>query len=303
MRFNLGYPILAIDPPAALLTAPAIATIAAAAEAAGFDSIALTEHPAPPDPWRAGPGHDALDPFVGLAVAAGAASRIRLLTSITVVPYRNPFLLAKTAATLDVISGGRLILGTGTGFLREEYQALGVDFEQRNALFDEALEVLLLAWGGRPVNYQGIHFQASATVSHPTPVQSPHPPIWIGGNAALTRCRVARVADGWMPIPTRGAAVARRRTPELDTLKQLASMIAEIRTARDGFGRPDPLDVTFTVEGVDPFTEPERYLDRLGELEQIGVTWVGGPIGGTTVAQVTDRVAEFGQLIISASRR
>jgi hypothetical protein len=73
--------------------------------------------------------------------------------------------------------------------------------------------------------------------------------------------------------------------------------------ARDELGRADPLDVSFTVEGVNPFTEPERYLERLGELERIGVTWVGAPIGGTTVAEVTDRVREFGRLVIAASRR
>ena len=104
--------------------------------------FALTEHPIPGANWLAHGGHQTLDPFVGLAFAAAVTERIRLLTHLSVVPYRNPFLLAKSAATLDRCSKGRFILGIGTGYHKTEFFALGVDFDERNALFDEALEVL-----------------------------------------------------------------------------------------------------------------------------------------------------------------
>ena len=126
-----------------------------AVEAAGFDAFALTEHPIPGANWLAHGGHQTLDPFVGLAFAAAVTERIQLLTHLSVVPYRNPFLLAKTAATLDRCSKGRFILGLGTGYHKTEFFALGVDFDERNALFDEALEVLPRGVVGRAVRRRG----------------------------------------------------------------------------------------------------------------------------------------------------
>ena len=141
MRFVFNYPEtsgLESD----LLDSGEISDVAVAVEAAGFDAFALTEHPIPGANWLAHGGHQTLDPFVGLAFAAAVTERIKLLTHLSVVPYRNPFLLAKTAATLDRCSQGRFVLGLGAGYHKTEFFALGVDFDERNALFDEALEVL-----------------------------------------------------------------------------------------------------------------------------------------------------------------
>ncbi|MYL08098.1 MAG: LLM class flavin-dependent oxidoreductase, partial [Acidimicrobiia bacterium] len=117
MEFSFGFPLMAHPQNPEFLTAEAIAEFARAAEAAEFDSCSLTEHPLPSDRWLASGGHDALDPFVALAVAAGATTRLRLLTNLTPLPYRNPAILAKTVATLDRLSGGRAILGAGVGYL------------------------------------------------------------------------------------------------------------------------------------------------------------------------------------------
>ena len=157
-----------------------------AVEQAGFDAFALTEHPIPGANWLAHGGHQTLDPFVGLAFAAAVTERIRLLTHLSVVPYRNPFLLAKSAATLDRCSKGRFILGIGTGYHKTEFFALGVDFEERNALFDEALDVLPRAWSGEPFDAEGLHFTAKGVIQRPRPAQNPIP-IWIGGNSKLSR--------------------------------------------------------------------------------------------------------------------
>ena len=194
MKFILAYPELSgMD--GDLLDAGPIGEIAAAAEHAGFAAFALTEHPMPGANWLEHGGHQTLDPFVGLAFAAAATERLRLLTYLAVVPYRNPFLLAKSASSLDRLSGGRFILGVGTGYHKTEFHSLGVDFEERNALFDEALDVFPLAWSGDPFTWKGRHFDARDVVQRPRPAQDPIP-IWIGGNSKLTRRRVAEHARG-----------------------------------------------------------------------------------------------------------
>ena len=199
------------------LTQEALAEVARAAEAAGFDALAVTEHPMPNDEWLAGGGHDALDPFVALSFAAAATTRIQLLTNLTVVPYRNPFMLAKAAATLDRLSNGRLILGCGTGYLKEEFDALGVDFDERNALFDESLDLLRKTWSGKTVRVRGRHFEAVANTANPVPAQS-RIPIWIGGNSAPALRRAKAMGDGWHGT----------RVP----IEDIAAITADLRAAR-----------------------------------------------------------------------
>ncbi len=299
MHFSLTYPTVMLDPPEELLTAEGVGAVAAAAEEAGFAGIAYPEHPATPQSWRDGAGHDSVDPFLALTVAATATAGLRLLTFLAVVPYQNPFRLAKTAATLDRLSGGRLTLGVGTGYLEGEFAALGVDFAERNALFDEAMEVLRLAWTGQPVDYAGRSFTAAGTVSRPTPVACPQPPIWIGGNSRLTRRRVAQLAQGWAPVPTDSAQVQRRRTAQLETTDQLATWIRELQEEREQLGRLGPADVMYMVTDADPLIETDRYLERVHQLAAIGVTWLSLGVRGRSVAEVTDRLAEVGERVLA----
>ena len=198
MRFIFQYP----DRHGAdgdLLDAGPVAELAQAAERAGWDGFAFTEHPAPTDRWLAAGGHQTLDPFVALGAVAAVTTRLRLLTYLAVLPYRNPLMLAKAAATVDKLSGGRFVLGAGAGYLKAEFFAVGADFDARNERFDEALDVLALHWRGEPFSYRGRDFEARDVVALPRPVQQPIP-IWIGGNANLTLQRVASRAQGWMPL-------------------------------------------------------------------------------------------------------
>ena len=158
MKFAYGYPFLQCPPNPAFLDGDTIGELGQAAEHAGFSAAFFTEHPIPAEKWRQSGGHDALDPFVGLSFCAAATSSISLLTNLTVLPYRNPLMLAKTVASLDVLSGGRVILGIGTGYLKGEYKALGVDFDERNDLFDESVEVLRLGVAGRAFQLRGQAF-------------------------------------------------------------------------------------------------------------------------------------------------
>ena len=136
MRFLYQYPDTH-GAEGSMLDAGDLGDMAAAAEAAGFEGFTLTEHPAPSATWLGAGGHQTVDPFVALGYAAARTERIALMTYLIVAPYRNPLLLAKAAATLDLLSGGRFVLGVGTGYLKGEFRALGVDFDERNRRFDE----------------------------------------------------------------------------------------------------------------------------------------------------------------------
>ena len=203
-----------------------------------------------------GGGHDTLDPFVGLAFIAAATSELRLLTYLAVLPYRNPFLIAKTVATLDALSGGRVDFGLGTGYLKSEYFALGVDFDERNALFDESLEVMKLAWTGEPVTYQGLHFSARDVTAMPTPLQKPYPPIWLGGNSKLTRRRVVEQATGWLPMLNPPEFATARRSAVLETVDDFAVMLADLRAHAERIGRTEPIEIMFCPPDVP--LEPRR---------------------------------------------
>jgi probable F420-dependent oxidoreductase len=249
--------------------------VARAAEETGFMGFAFTEHPAPGVRWIQTGGHQTLDPFVALAFAAAATSRIRLLTYLAVVPYRNPLLLAKAAATVDRLSGGRFILGVGTGYLKGEFRALGVDFEERNQLFDEALDVLPLHWQGQPFDYKGIHFEAREVIARPRPAQS-RIPIWIGGNSRLTRRRVAEKAEGWMPLLLPPEARATVRTPSIDEVGDLAQTVADMRET--AAGRGVAIDVLYPYQDSSFYRAPAgdvgRHQEAFARLADAGVTWM-----------------------------
>ena len=126
MRFHVTHPLISHPYHPELVTGEGVVRLARAAEAAGFDGYGFTDHPAPTQAWLEAGGHDALDPFVALGVVAAVTSTIRLIPNIVVLPYRNPFVVAKAAAPLDSLSGGRFTLATGVGYLEGEYAALGV---------------------------------------------------------------------------------------------------------------------------------------------------------------------------------
>jgi probable F420-dependent oxidoreductase len=263
-----------IDP--AVVSGEFIGRLAREAEAAGVDALYFTEHPIPGDDWLHSGGHDALDPFVALGFAAATTSSLRLLTNLTVLPYRNPFLLAKSVATLDRLSGGRLILGVGTGYLQPEYDAMGVDFDERNALFDESLEVCRRVWTGRSVTFEGRHFSARDCTALPTPVQDPVP-VWVGGNSTLSLRRVAERAQGWLPLPNPRELAARRRSPPLETFDDLAKLLDRLRTMRAEAGRAgDPLDVLWVNLNPPPGSpkgDGGRWQAELERQQDLGVTW------------------------------
>jgi probable F420-dependent oxidoreductase len=294
LKFILQYP-QANGLERDMLDAGDIGAIAAAAEQAGFDGFSLTEHPIPGAKWLAQGGHQSVDPFVALAFAAAATQRLRLLTYLAVVPYRNPFLLAKASATLDRLSGGRFVLGVGSGYHKTEFFALGVDFEERNALFDEALEVLPLAWSGEPFSYKGRHFEARNVIQLPRPTQQPIP-IWIGGNSKLARRRVAKSAQAWMPMGGTAELAQTTRTAHIGSLDTLRAMIAEVKDLAGDRGAT--LDFVGQYPDPDLSSNPTRDVARHREVfarqAEAGITWmVVGASHGTPERQRAF-IEEFG---------
>ena len=248
MKFTITHPMHRHPYNPELVSGEGIAKVAAAAEAAGIHGFGFTDHPAPSQRWLEAGGHDALDPFVAMGYAAARTTTLRLIPNIVVLPYRNPFVVAKSGATLDLLSGGRFTLAVGVGYLKREFAALGVDFDERAELFDEALDVIRAIWTTDDVDFDGKHFSARGITAHPRPVSDPHPPIWIGGNTGAARRRVADKGDGWCPF--RGAGRprprprARRRSIRVEAL---ADGIDDLHRRLDKAGRDaSTIDIVFS---------------------------------------------------------
>jgi probable F420-dependent oxidoreductase len=306
VRFYLEYPLQSESDGGAWLDPANIAAFGRAAEAAGVDGIALTDHPAPSRKWLERGGHETLDPFVGLGFLAAATSHIRLMTYLAVVPYRNPLLLAKSMTAVDVLSAGRATFVLGTGYLRSEFTALGVDFEERNALFDEAVEVLRGLWASpHEFDYEGKHFTANGVTLSPTQVQRPHPPLWLGGNAQVVRQRVAAWGDGWAPLTGGGPTMSRTtRTPGIENDQQLAGLIAGIKEEMAAAGRDaGALDVASRgTERLPADAGVAQRLDYIGRLGEIGVTWTLADVEGPSFGAALDRLGVFGEEVIARAR-
>ena len=174
---------------------------AQAAEAAGFESVWTGEHVVLPDPRvppsPAPPGFPMLDPAVALAFIAGQTRTIRLGTGIIILPQRNPVVLAKELASLDVLSGGRLIFGLGAGYLKPEFDAIGASFANRGARASEAIEVLRALWTQEKPEFRGTFTSFSGIDAQPRPVQKPHPPIVVGGHSPPAYRRAVSQGNGW----------------------------------------------------------------------------------------------------------
>jgi probable F420-dependent oxidoreductase len=301
MNFWVTYPLMAHPYNPDFLTKAGLTRFCVAAEAAGFLGIGFTDHPAPTERWLQAGGHDALDPFTALSFCAAVTDRVRLIPNILVLPYRNPFVVAKAAATLDALSGGRFTLAVATGYLRGEYQALGVEFDNRNALFDEAIEVILGIWDHDDFAHEGSTFTARGQSANPKP--NPHPPIWIGGNSKLSRRRVARYGNGWNPFPAPAALARTTKSPALETVDDLRGMLDELwQLVEEADRDPASIDVSFgTNAGGNPGNDdfnPEAQLQAVAELAGLGVTWSGIGVPGDSVEHAIEALQRFGESVI-----
>ena len=302
MKFSLQLPTDRVENLSEFGSAEAIAEIAKATEEAGFDASFVTEHPFPTDEWLASGGHHALDPFVSLAVAASATERLLLHTNILVLAYRNPFLTAKAVASLDAISGGRVIVGAGAGYLEGEFAALGADFGNRNDVSDDALVAMKAAWTGESVELSRPGFEAAGNTMLPAPIQKPHPPIWIGGNSPRAIRRSVDFAQGWSPFPLPAAGAGRTRTSAIESVDDLAAGIVRMKEYAEKQGRSEPLDVNFVPFGLHMNTRKLPSDDALAEqfaaLEAAGVTWVTMGLPTRSRSEYLETLARFAETFL-----
>jgi probable F420-dependent oxidoreductase len=233
------------------------AHVARAAEEAGFESVWTGEHVVLPDPQAppspAPPHTPMLDPAVALAHLAASTRRIRLATGIIILPQRNPLVLAKELASVDVVSGGRLVFGLGSGYLKPEFDALGVSFQRKGARTSEAIEVIRALWTQESPAFRGEFWSFSGIQAMPRPLQKPHPPIVVGGHSPGAFRRAVAQGNGWY-----GFALDLARTREC---------VAGLEKARAEVARPaalGPLEI-----GVTPSVALDR--DSARRFEDLGV--------------------------------
>ena len=222
--------------------------IARKGEELGFDSlltgdhILVPRHISSPYPYTeegefpgSGSG-ESMEQITLLSYIAGQTSKIRLVTSVLIVPHRNPLLAAKSLATLDVLSGGRLVVGVGVGWMREEFEALGLPpFEERGAVTDEYIRAFKVLWTEDDPHFEGKYISFDDISFLPKPVQKPHPPIWVGGESRPALRRTAELADGWYPLGS-------NPTFPMGTPEQLNAGLARLAQYAERFGR-DPLSI------------------------------------------------------------
>ncbi len=244
------------------------ARVARAAEAAGYESLWTGEHVVLPEPRvppsPAPPDFPMLHPSSILAFLAGVTERVRLGTGIVILPQRNPLVLAKELASVDVLSGGRLLFGLGAGYLKPEFDALGVSFERRGARTDEYIEVIRALWTQPSPSFRGEFASFSGVQAWPRPVQKPHPPIIVGGHSPGALRRAVRAGNGWY-----GFAL------DLDNTRRC---IEGLRAAEREVERPPelgPLEISVTP-GMPLDADAARRYEDLGVERLIPLAMVGG---------------------------
>lgn len=249
-------------------------------------------------------GRDALDAFSILGVVAGATEKLRLVTSVLVLPYRNPVLTAKMVASLDVLSGGRVTLGVGVGWLREEFEALdSPDFARRGAVTDEWLRIMQQLWTTSPASFEGKFYRYKDIYCEPLPIQKPYPPIWVGGHSPAALRRTARYGDGWHPV---GAIAAMPLPPQ-----ELRAHIETLKRLTEAEGRdPSAIVVSYKAPLYDTnlptavgerkhFSgQPDDIAGDIRAFSAIGVQELIFDFRGETIADSIERLQKFAAEVI-----
>ena len=239
----------------------AIGSIVHHGERLGYETIVIGDHivfpskvesPYPYTVDGGFPGQgDALEQLTLMSFIAAITLTARLVTSVMILPHRNPLVTAKVLATIDVLSKGRVTVGVGVGWMREEFEALGAaDFDKRGAASDEYINIFKKCWTEDPVSFEGEFYSFKKLRCVPHPVQKPHPPIWIGGHSKPALRRVARLGNGWHPV---GATAASPLPPE-----EFQSLMFELERMVEAEGRDfDEISISLKAPSYDPDVTPE----------------------------------------------
>jgi probable F420-dependent oxidoreductase len=272
---------------ATCLQAPDWQRIVSAIDELRYDAITTSEHLAMPffEVPRLGPFW--MDALSVMSFVAGATRRVRVDTSVLVVPYHHPLAFAKALATIDVLSGGRLDVSVGVGHARREFEVLGVPFKERGAITDEALEAMEELWRAEEPSFHGRYFDIDGLAFEPKPVQQPRPPIFVGGNSKAALRRAARY-DGWQPNPM-GFSV-----------EEMPPLLDYLRSCPEYAGKEDTFELCWvgTMPGLDrPSFAQLSETGRAGHAEQLleQISYLEG-FGATTVSvavPITQSIEEY----------
>jgi probable F420-dependent oxidoreductase len=256
-----------------LATAETIRQTAVRAEALGYDSVWVSDHVVVPTANVVNFGETVFDPLITLGVVAGATSRVRLGTTVLIVPYRNAVVTAKMVSSLDALSGGRVVLGIGAGWVAAESAMLGVPFPERGPMTDEHLRAMQALWTEPTPSFAGRYTRFDGLVFEPKPAQKPHPPIWVGGHSRAALRRAVEFGAAWHPInrspdelragvaAIRALSQARGRAiPPALTLRN------DVRLQKPGQGAPTSTHGGRVIAG-----EPAVLIEQIGELAECGV--------------------------------
>ncbi len=299
MKINIPLPFDRIGPEEGFATLEAVREVGRAVEKAGFHAGLVTDHPVPTGRWLDSGGHHAQAPFVMLALLAAATTKLCLQTGILVLPYRNPFITARDVATLDHFSGGRVILSFGAGYLKGEYRALGVDFEQRNELMDEYMRALRVSLTGEEFTFDGTGYKAFGNRILPGPKQS-RIPLYVGGNSRRAIRRAVELGDGWNPFFTTGLDTGTTRTSAMAGEDDLRAGIAYMREYCEKTGRAEPPEVVLgSVTRPGENISAAEIVDRIGHYRALGVTAAGVSVQGRDIAEWCEDAQAVGEEIIA----
>jgi probable F420-dependent oxidoreductase len=306
-----------------LATPDNVATLMHRAEELGFDHLSVSDHLVVPrniesrypysesGAWPGAASGECLEQFTLLAWLAAITSRPRLITAVAVIPYRAAMHTAKIAATIDVLSQGRLVLGAGAGWMKEEFEAVGAPpFEERGRVTDEYLQAFKILWTEDNPRFEGRHVRFSDVVFLPKPVQKPHPPIWIGGESPPALRRAVRYGDVWFPI-------GNNPHHRLDTVARFKDGVAQLRRLAEQLGR-DPasiglayyagwFDETKTIQLEDGQRHlmsgsPAQVAEDIAALGDLGVTDLVLNLQRGTLEQSLASMQHFADEIRSLTR-
>lgn len=294
----------------------ALSQMLVTAERLGFSSVMIADHVILPTkvdssyPYTvAGNFFSETECFEQLALmsfVAGRSEKLRIVSSVMIVPHRNPVFNAKALATIDVLSGGRVTVGIGVGWMAEEFKALHTpDFKHRGAVTDEYIDIFRKLWTGEPTSYNGRFYSFDEVVCRPKPIQAGGPPIWIGGHSGPALRRVAKLGDGWHPV---GATAASPLPPS-----EMREKLDQIRRMMDAEGRDfSKLQVSYKAPiydgGKPPTGEARRLftggkdaaLADIAEFEALGVDELVFDFRTPTLPECLDRMQQFAEDIIGS---
>lgn len=311
MQYGFG-----ISPKSVFTKPDVLEDIVTYGETLGYDFLTLSDHIVIPKKiesrypytitgdFPSAVSGDYLDQITLLSFLAAITKRLRLVLSVMVVPHRNPVLTAKMLVTLDVLSRGRVILGAGTGWMREEFEALGLTFfEERGAVTDEYLRLFKELWTSEDPNFQGQYCAVSNIIFLPKPVQKPHIPIWIGGHSKRSLRRAAELGSAWYPI------VANPADPlEPDEVAAEMSVLGDY--ARSAGRNPEDIDLVIKVSLYDTDQQriggkrrrfngtPEQVVSDIHAYQRIGARGVGFDVRSDSAAEVKEKMDWLAKEII-----